>query len=173
MNLLDIILIVSIGYGIFHGYKNGLLRMLSVGAGVIAGLLQTIVFMPRFTKYIQNATGWETTTSMIISFFLIMIVSVTIFYVAARLLTQLLRLININFINQIFGAVFSGYIISGTTADAITPTIDPIDIIFVRKTRPTQLPNTIIVCIGSITSKTPVVVAIPLPPLNFIKQDQV
>ena len=110
MNLLDIILIVSIGYGIFHGYKNGLLRMLSVGAGVIAGLLQTIVFMPRFTKYIQNATGWETTTSMIISFFLIMIVSVTIFYVAARLLTQLLRLININFINQIFGAVFSGYI---------------------------------------------------------------
>lgn len=110
MNLLDIILIIAIVLGLWYGYKRGIISQLSFGAGIAFALLQTSTFLPAIATFVDDVTKLGATVSMVVGFILLLVVSIYAFKLLAKLLTNLLEAMSLNFINQILGAIFSAYI---------------------------------------------------------------
>lgn len=107
MNNLDILLVAAIVIGFITGYFKGLISQLSTGAGIVIGIMQAILFYTTISEKIMSATGWSHFACNLLAFVGIIIIAVLIFKIAGWLISALLKVIHLNFINKILGALFS------------------------------------------------------------------
>lgn len=110
MNTLDIILLVSAVIGMVYGFKNGLIKQLTLGAGLILGLLQATLFYRQAGDWLQVQTGWESWICYPAGFMGILLSFAVVINLAGALLRWLLKIILLGLVDRILGAVFSVFI---------------------------------------------------------------
>lgn len=110
MNLLDLILIVIMIAGFAIGYRIGLVKQLSFGAGIGIGLLQAVVSSDKVSMWIYDKTGWDNWLCTPLAFILILIAVVTVLHVAGLLFSKILEFLHLKAVDQTVGALFSTYI---------------------------------------------------------------
>ena len=107
MNTLDIILLVAIGIGMIYGFKTGLVKQLTLGAGVIIGLLQATIFYQQAGAWINELSGWDSWICNALGFIGILLAIAIVINLAGLILRWLLRIILLGWVDRILGAVFS------------------------------------------------------------------
>ena len=110
MNTLDIILLVATGIGMIYGFKTGLVKQLTLGAGVIIGLLQATIFYQQAGIWINELSGWDDWICNSLGFLAILLAVAIAVNIVGLLLRWLLRIILLGWIDRILGAVFSIFI---------------------------------------------------------------
>jgi membrane protein required for colicin V production len=110
MNTLDIILLVAAGIGMIYGFKAGLVKQLTLGAGIILGLLQATIFYRQAGDWLLGATGWESWICYPIGFMAILLAVAAVVNIAGMLLRLLLKIVLLGIVDRILGAVFSAFI---------------------------------------------------------------
>ena len=93
MNTLDIILLAAAGIGMIYGLKAGLVKQLTLGAGVIIGLLQATIFYQQAGDEINRLSGWDTWICNTLGFIVILLAIAVVINIAGLLLRWLLKII--------------------------------------------------------------------------------
>ncbi|NJB71277.1 membrane protein required for colicin V production [Saonia flava] len=106
MNIMDIILGVVLIWGLYKGFKNGLLIEVAAILALIAGIYGAIHFSYIAGDYLSRNMQWNeryiNTTAFIITFIIIVIAV----HFAGKLLTKVANIVLLGAINKIAGALF-------------------------------------------------------------------
>ena len=107
MNTLDIILLAVAAIGAIYGFKTGLVKQLTLGAGIVIGLLQATIFYHEAGNWTQELVGWEDWICNTLGFVAIFIAVAIVINLVGLLLRLLLKIILLGWIDRILGALFS------------------------------------------------------------------
>lgn len=107
MNTLDIILLIVATIGFAYGYFKGIIKQLTLGAGIIIGLLLAMLYYPVGSEIVKGWTNLQDWLCIPIAFAAILMCTVLLLKVIGVLLSGLLKLVHLGFIDSIVGAVFS------------------------------------------------------------------
>ena len=107
MNTLDIILLAVTAIAIIYGFKSGLVKQLTLGAGIIIGLLQATIFYQQAGDEINRLSGWDTWICNTLGFIAILLAIAVVINIAGLLLRWLLKIILLGWVDRILGAIFS------------------------------------------------------------------
>ena len=108
LNVFDIIVLGIVGYGMFRGYKKGMLTsvvgIIGIVAGIVLGVNFSYVFKGFFAGIFDIAPQYITLLSFALVFVIVLIIITFIF----RFLEDLLARLNLG-INNALGALTGGY----------------------------------------------------------------
>lgn len=110
MNTLDYIIILVTFIGLIYGYIRGIIKQLSFGAGLAMGITLAMLYNSVAGEIIQSYTNLETWICIPLGFIAIVIIAILISKVLGIVLSGLLKLIHLSFIDSILGAIFSAII---------------------------------------------------------------
>lgn len=96
--------------GFIYGYFKGIIKQLSFGAGIALGLLQAVLFYPTVAVWIKDYTQWNDLLATPAAFLAILISIIILFKVAGVILSGILNLCHLKFIDSILGSLFSTFI---------------------------------------------------------------
>ncbi len=119
MNSVDIIFAVAALIGIIYGLKTGLVKQLSLGAGIIIGLLQAAIFYRQAGEWIKSLSGWEEWICNIVGYVGIVLIVAIALNLLGLLLRWLLKVVLLGIVDRIAGATFSAAIALGIAVFAI------------------------------------------------------
>ena len=91
-----------------RGYKRGFLSQLAGLVGMVAGLLIARALYISTGEYLAVKVGTSVMLGQVLAFFMIWIAVPMILSLIANLLTKALRVICLDFINRLLGAVLGG-----------------------------------------------------------------
>lgn len=107
MNILDIILIIAAVIGFGYGYFKGIIKQLTLGAGIVLGLLLAVLYYPAGCEIVKEYTNLQDWLCIPIAFAGILLCTIILLKVLGVILSGLLKLIHLSFIDSILGALFS------------------------------------------------------------------
>ncbi len=108
MNYIDIIIIVLVIWGGYRGFKKGLVMMAAALAALVAGVWGAIKFSHLTAGVLTNILEVSTPYLQLVSFtitFLVIVITITII---AYIVSKLLEIIALGFLNRIAGMLFGG-----------------------------------------------------------------
>ena len=110
MNTLDIILLATTGVAMLYGLKAGLVKQLTLGAGIFIGLLQATIFYQQAGTWINELSGWDSWICNTLGFTAILLAVAAVINIVGLILRWLLKIILLGWIDRILGALFSMFI---------------------------------------------------------------
>ena len=105
MEVMDIIILVFIGIGVIQGLMKGSLKQLAVIVGLIAGLLLARALFGMLAEQLAPVLGTSITVAQILSFILVWVAVPLGCSLIASVLTKALEVINLGWLNRLFGAL--------------------------------------------------------------------
>ena len=105
MNTLDIIFAVVVCIGFAIGCYKGIIQQLTLGAGIIIGLLQAILFYPALGAKLAEWIGWSATVCNILAGILIFAVVMGVLSAIGSIVRWLFRLIMLGFADRLLGGL--------------------------------------------------------------------
>lgn len=105
MGVIDIIILVFIGIGVIQGLIKGSLKQLAVIVGLIAGLLLARALFGILAEQLAPVLGTSITVAQILSFILVWVAVPLGCSLIASVLTKALEVINLGWLNRLFGAL--------------------------------------------------------------------
>ena len=106
--MLDLFILVIIGWSLYNGWRAGFLREILSTAGILVGLFGASLAYSVFGETLAVATGRQVTmVTNIVAFFLLWIIIPLALGFAATLLTKVLRTLQLGSINAAAGAGLS------------------------------------------------------------------
>lgn len=103
--LLDIIFAIPIVFGVYKGYKSGIVKVLLILIFFLIGLSLGMKFIPMLSSYLKESFEINPGLLPIISFLIVFILTLLLGKIVIKLLESLLKLIYMNWINKIIGSV--------------------------------------------------------------------
>ena len=121
METIDIIIIVLLVIGLISGLRDGLVKQIAGLAGLIGGLLLGRAFYMPVGEWLGTTFGISAEAAGLTAFILIMVVVPLLFSLVGWLVSKLLSVICLGWINRILGgvvgvlkfALFVGIVITG------------------------------------------------------------
>lgn len=110
MNVLDIILLAAIGIGIIYGCWAGFVKQLTLGAGIVIGLLQATIFYQQAGIRLNELSGWNPLLCNILGFLSIFLGIALVINLTGILLRWLIKIVMLGWVDRILGAIFSMFI---------------------------------------------------------------
>lgn len=110
MNILDYILAAAILIGFIYGYCKGIIKQLTFGAGIVIGLLQAVLYYPTVALWIKSYTGWVDWITIPLAFVAIIVSAVIVLKLIGLIMSGILKLVKLQFIDRALGAIFSSII---------------------------------------------------------------
>ena len=111
MNVLDIIYIVAIVCALVSGFCTGFLSRISLPAGAAFGLFNATVLMSSTCELLKKHLDWDETAIKVTAFIAVMIASIIAIKLVVAIISWFLKLIGLNIINRIAGAILSVLIV--------------------------------------------------------------
>lgn len=105
MTTLDIILCVLLLLGAIRGFMKGFVAALCTLCGFLVGLLVAYMLNQRLGDTLAPYIGTSVTTARLVAFFLLWVVIPIGMGVVGQLITKLLSLIHLGFLNRLGGAL--------------------------------------------------------------------
>jgi membrane protein required for colicin V production len=106
MNWLDIALLILLLIGFWKGFLNGFFVELTSLIALVAAIYGSIHFSNYAGDWFMSHTEWEDSTITIASFVITFIVIILVVTYAGRLVTKLVKTVQLSFLNKIAGGVF-------------------------------------------------------------------
>lgn len=108
MNLIDLIIIALLGYGLIKGYKKGLIIELSSFFGVFIAFFISINLDDIVSKYIVELININFDILNIIVFILTFLLSYSAIIFIAKGFTKLMKFVYLGLLNSLLGSLFGG-----------------------------------------------------------------
>ena len=108
MNLIDLIIIALLGYGLIKGYKKGLIIVLSSFFGVFISFFISINLDDIVSKYIVELININFDILNIVVFILIFLLSYSAIIFIAKGFTKLMKFVYLGLLNSLLGSLFGG-----------------------------------------------------------------
>lgn len=110
MNLsaLDLIILVPIAFGVIKGFMKGFIREIAAILGLFIGLIAAYLLAEHVFQYFTIYFEAAEFELKIISYVVVFFATILLVNTLASLLTRTLKLIALNGINRLIGAVFGG-----------------------------------------------------------------
>lgn len=106
MNVIDIIIIVLLAFGLIQGLMKGFIVELASLAALIAGIYGALHFSYFMVDFLNNRFPWEVSTVKLVAFVCTFIVIVLAVVLVGKLLTKLANLIALGILNRLLGGIF-------------------------------------------------------------------
>lgn len=106
MSILDIVLGLLLGYGLFKGLKNGIFVEIASIIALIAGIYGAIHFSYIAGNYLHQNMQWNERYINIAAFVITFIVIVILVHLAGKFLTKIADFAMLGLLNKIAGALF-------------------------------------------------------------------
>ena len=107
MSFIDIIFAVLLAFALYKGIKNGLFVELASLIALIAGIFIAIKFSYIIKTLLESKVSWNPKYIEITAFALTFIIVVVAIHLSAKLLTKIVDLAYLGWINRLAGAGFS------------------------------------------------------------------
>ncbi|MCQ2226249.1 MAG: CvpA family protein [Paludibacteraceae bacterium] len=108
MLLLDLILLIILGYfGLFKGIRKGFVMELSGLVGIVVAIYLAKNFSAEIAGWFASTLGVESATSPVWAFVLAMVVGFVGVHFLAILISKLLNVVMLGWLNKLLGALFS------------------------------------------------------------------
>ena len=108
MNLIDLILIALLGYGLIKGYKKGLIIELSSFFGVFIAFFISTNLDDIISRQIVELININFDILNIIVFILTFLLSYSAIIFIAKGFTKLIKFVYLGFLNSLLGSLFGG-----------------------------------------------------------------
>ncbi|QJP33587.1 CvpA family protein [Nonlabens sp. Ci31] len=118
MNWLDIIICIVLLIGLYKGYLNGFFVELTSLIALIAAIYGSIYFSNFAGDWLRVQVAWEDVYITIASFIVTFLVIIFVITYVGKLITKVIKTVNLSFINKIAGAAF-GLVKMGFLASVI------------------------------------------------------
>jgi len=106
MNWLDIVLLIFLLVGFWKGYLNGFFVELTSLIALVAAIYGSIHFSNYAGDWLMSNTEWEDGTITIASFVITFVVIILVVTYAGKLVTKLVKTVQLSFLNKIAGGAF-------------------------------------------------------------------
>lgn len=126
MNTLDIIFVAVVVIGFAIGCYKGIIKQLTLGAGIVIGLLQAILFYSSLGCKLVEWTGWNALVCNLLGGILIFAIIVGVFQLAGSIIRWFFRLILLGFADRLLGGLLGGIITMLLFVGAVSA-VDKID----------------------------------------------
>ena len=118
MNWLYIIICIVLLIGLYKGYLNGFFVELTSLIALIAAIYGSIYFSNFAGDWLRVQVAWEDVYITIASFIVTFLVIIFVITYVGKLITKVIKTVNLSFINKIAGAAF-GLVKMGFLASVI------------------------------------------------------
>lgn len=124
---MDIVLLATTLIGFIIGFWAGLIKQLTLGAGIAIGLLLAVLYYPAAATWINSMTGWESWLCSVAGFTALLVSAVIAFSVAGMIIKWLLSLVCLGIVDRLLGGFLSAFIamLAITMAVRVTSGIMP------------------------------------------------
>lgn len=106
MNTLDIILIIPIAYGIFRGYRAGLVKEVSSIVGVILAIYCSRYFSMPLSDMLVDKFDLSQSLANPIAYSLVFIAVMILVSLLSKMISTIVKAIMLGFVNRVLGAIF-------------------------------------------------------------------
>lgn len=108
MNYFDCILVFPVLYGLYKGFSKGLILELASLLGLLLGVYGSVRFSSFIFEYLINVLEIDAYYLQLASYALTFIVIVLLVTLIGKVLTMLVKMVALGFVNRLFGAFFGG-----------------------------------------------------------------
>jgi len=108
MNALDIIILVPILWGVYKGFRKGLIIELTSLIALWLGVYSGIHFSNLLAAFLQKNYSLHSVYLPIIAFAILFLGIIALLFLIAKLTERFLKLILLNWLNRLLGAIFGG-----------------------------------------------------------------
>lgn len=130
MTILDIILIIPLGWLVFLGWKKGVIREAATLAGIVAGIWAAV----NLSKWVASLLGLTGESAILIAFFITFVGALVLTYLLGRSIERMVKSAHLSLANKIAGAalgmakalcviavVLNGIVLIDKKAELISP----------------------------------------------------
>lgn len=100
MTILDLILIIPLGWLVFLGWKKGVIREAATLAGIVAGIWAAV----NLSKLVASLLGLTGENAILIAFFITFVGALVLTYLLGRSIERLVKAAHLSLANKISGA---------------------------------------------------------------------
>lgn len=108
MNVLDVVLLAFLGFGIIRGFWRGLFVEIASLVALVAGVYGAFHFSYFATEYLKGKVDWNENTINIVAFFGTLILIILAIALAGKALTKIADFAALGLVNKGLGALFGG-----------------------------------------------------------------
>lgn len=101
MAILDIILIIPLGWLVFLGWKKGVIREAATLAGIVAGIWAAV----HLSKLVASLLGLTGESAILIAFFITFVGALVLTYLLGRGIEKMVKSAHLSLANKLAGAV--------------------------------------------------------------------
>ncbi|HOY17846.1 MAG TPA: CvpA family protein [Haliscomenobacter sp.] len=105
--IIDVLFLIVAAAGFWYGYSRGIIETLVRYISILFGIMASLRFSPAMTNFLKDLTQYTSPLMFLAGFLLTLFLTMFLLRTLGRGLVGILQTININFINQILGGVFS------------------------------------------------------------------
>lgn len=106
MQIIDIIILAPVLYGLIRGMFRGLVAELMGIVAIVAGVLCAKGFAPNVATWLTSYLTWDLPLLEALSYVLVFLITMAVLVVAGKLLTRLFKAISLAWLNRLLGALF-------------------------------------------------------------------
>lgn len=100
MTILDILLLIPLGWLVFLGWRKGVIREAATLAGIVAGIWAAV----NLSKLVAKLLGLTGTSAILIAFFITFVGALVLTYLLGRSIERLVKSAHLSLANKIGGA---------------------------------------------------------------------
>ncbi|MDR1591432.1 MAG: CvpA family protein [Prevotellaceae bacterium] len=108
MNIIDIILLIPIGYGVVRGVARGVVKEAASLLNVLLGIYCACYFADTVATLLTACFEMQHSSAMIVAYIVLFLLVCIVLSTIASLLTSLLKTIKLNWANRCMGLLFGG-----------------------------------------------------------------
>ena len=108
MNSLDYILLIPLLYGLYRGFTKGLIIELASLLALTLGIYGALHFSSLTFEFLSHYVEINTVYLQLVSYGLTFSIIVMFISLTGKILTMLIKLVALGFINRMMGAIFGG-----------------------------------------------------------------
>jgi len=108
MNYFDYILVCPVLYGLYRGFTKGLILELASLVALVAGIYGAMHFSSITFGYLNDVLEIEPSYLQLASYGLTFLLIVLVITLTGKVLTMLVKMVALGFVNRLMGAVFGG-----------------------------------------------------------------
>ncbi len=106
MSVLDIIIALPLAWGIYKGFKHGLIQELATLVGFIAGIYLGMHLSNAASAWITTTFGWKSEYLPVVAFALVFILVLLGTWFLGKLLSKTAEIIMLGWLNKLLGMLF-------------------------------------------------------------------
>ncbi|MEM7035504.1 MAG: CvpA family protein [Bacteroidota bacterium] len=108
MNLIDIVVLLAVGFGAFRGFRNGVIHEVFGLLGLVVGIWAGMRLAFIFANYYRDNFEIPENFLPLLAFLTAFAIGIGIFILAGKVATMVVKTVQLGLVNRAAGAVFGG-----------------------------------------------------------------